>query len=287
MRLDDNSPGAANADDNGAAGSVADHGLRCAGCGYNLTGLTRPRCPECGVEFDWEQVRLDALDRPTIAFERAKGWRRGPAFVVTWATVLFAPWIFARQAVKRIRVRPALAFGGLCFIPVTIRYIQEGIDSAYFAWLSAAAIYILAQALLMIGLDPHGWRRPRATFLFWLAVGGYTSAIVVTEFMWAAPLMSAIDLWHEVRNQIVVSFDWLDLYDLMETQPRFFGWMQVFVWLAGLSCCYGARLKQRGIGGTRRLLAALVVFFLLFWLYAFCVNPVGYWLFEVYGGSLF
>ncbi len=24
---------------------------RCEGCGYNLTGLTEPRCPECGVPF--------------------------------------------------------------------------------------------------------------------------------------------------------------------------------------------------------------------------------------------
>ena len=26
--------------------------LRCKGCGYSLRGLTEPRCPECGREFD-------------------------------------------------------------------------------------------------------------------------------------------------------------------------------------------------------------------------------------------
>ncbi len=26
--------------------------LRCERCGYNLTGLTEPRCPECGTPFD-------------------------------------------------------------------------------------------------------------------------------------------------------------------------------------------------------------------------------------------
>ena len=27
------------------------HGLYCKSCGYNLKGLTEPRCPECGTEF--------------------------------------------------------------------------------------------------------------------------------------------------------------------------------------------------------------------------------------------
>lgn len=32
-------------------------GLRCTACGYNLTGLTRCRCPECGREFEPAGVR--------------------------------------------------------------------------------------------------------------------------------------------------------------------------------------------------------------------------------------
>ena len=30
---------------------------RCANCGYNLTGLTEPRCPECGQAFDMARPR--------------------------------------------------------------------------------------------------------------------------------------------------------------------------------------------------------------------------------------
>ncbi len=34
---------------------LADAGLRCAGCGYLLTGIEEARCPECGLEFDpWD-----------------------------------------------------------------------------------------------------------------------------------------------------------------------------------------------------------------------------------------
>jgi len=29
----------------------------CARCGYNLTGLRQRRCPECGLRFEWQEVR--------------------------------------------------------------------------------------------------------------------------------------------------------------------------------------------------------------------------------------
>jgi len=33
---------------------------RCVGCGYDLTGLTEPRCPECGRSFTPGKTRLAA-----------------------------------------------------------------------------------------------------------------------------------------------------------------------------------------------------------------------------------
>lgn len=32
------------------------HDVTCPLCGYNLRGLTDPRCPECGARFDWPDV---------------------------------------------------------------------------------------------------------------------------------------------------------------------------------------------------------------------------------------
>ena len=32
----------------------------CPRCGYNLTGLAEPRCPECGGEFLWAELRNNA-----------------------------------------------------------------------------------------------------------------------------------------------------------------------------------------------------------------------------------
>ena len=44
---------------------ASDSGKRCSKCGYNLTGLTEPRCPECGtptIAWPW-RVGSPACDR--------------------------------------------------------------------------------------------------------------------------------------------------------------------------------------------------------------------------------
>jgi hypothetical protein len=33
-----------------------DEDVRCPECEYNLRGLTVPRCPECGLPFDWSDI---------------------------------------------------------------------------------------------------------------------------------------------------------------------------------------------------------------------------------------
>ena len=263
----------------------ADSGLRCPECQYNLTGLVAPRCPECGAAFDWEDVRRTAANPIRIRHEKARGWDHVPAFFVTWATVLFTPWIFARQAVGRISVKLGLIFGILCFVPMTIRYIFEGVDPSYFAWISAAAVYVVAQSLLMVLLDPHGWRKPKETVLFWLAIGGYTSAIVVTECIYPAPLLSAGELWEFYSDLFAGKVGLTELYNLVESPWTLFGWLQVIIWLIGLALCYAARLRAAGVSKGKRILASAFGVFLLINLYALCIDPIGTTFFEWFGGS--
>ncbi|MCX5661001.1 MAG: hypothetical protein NTW19_15035 [Planctomycetota bacterium] len=41
----------------------ADLKLHCLKCGYNLTGLTREVCPECGAAFRWEELMAASKTR--------------------------------------------------------------------------------------------------------------------------------------------------------------------------------------------------------------------------------
>jgi len=79
----------------------------CARCDYNLRTLTAPRCPECGLTFDWF-VALDRAQRKSaFLFEHA--WRRRPvrAWLQTVAVGLL-PWRFWRRVSIHdpVEVRP-------------------------------------------------------------------------------------------------------------------------------------------------------------------------------------
>ncbi|MBI5763992.1 MAG: hypothetical protein HZA51_10755 [Planctomycetes bacterium] len=56
--------------------SAIQHDVLCARCDYNLRTLSTPRCPECGLTFEWAEV-LDRAERhDEFLFEHA--WRRRP-----------------------------------------------------------------------------------------------------------------------------------------------------------------------------------------------------------------
>jgi hypothetical protein len=42
-------------------GSIAPM-IRCAGCGYNMSGLYEARCPECGAQYTLDQIVASATD---------------------------------------------------------------------------------------------------------------------------------------------------------------------------------------------------------------------------------
>ncbi len=55
----------------------------CSRCGYNLRTLTRPKCTECGLEFEWREVITAKANESDFLFEHQ--WRRQPirSFVKT------------------------------------------------------------------------------------------------------------------------------------------------------------------------------------------------------------
>jgi len=219
--------------------TAQDSGLRCPRCDYNLTGLTRPRCPECGATFTWEYVRALAERRPQIAFERARGWARLRGFIVTWATVLLAPWKFAGQAVRCVHGRAALVFGLICFAWTLLSFFF-GADLLFLlTWWTVAAIYLTIQTPLLFLLDMPHWREGWRGLWFWAAVGGYTSAVVASEFYAGPPLIGLFYLL-----ELVTGFGG-GLVSPGGTFGTTLHWTQMILWLNGPALCYAARQRIR------------------------------------------
>lgn len=258
--------------------ALHDSRMRCPHCEYNLTGLVDPRCPECGTTFDWDDVRRAAACPPRIAFERARGWRKIPAFVVTWATVLFAPWIFARQIVQRVGPGHGFAFGAICFVGTTLAYLSDLDIDFHATWVCTALICVVFQTLWLGVLDPAVWRRPWETLRFWVLVGCYTSAVMLTEVVLGPPPLFLTDLWDFVTTGKVDS--WFD--ELFEPDVEaLVCWIQLTLWIVGVCCVYARRLAQRKTSGLLVVWTVVVGASLLV-LYAAIVQGIGAPLYDVF-----
>jgi len=261
---------------------LADTGLRCPSCGYNLTGLTAARCPECGTIFDWDDVRRAADPTPTIAFERARGWRRVPAFFWTALTVLFAPWVFARQVVQRGRVRSALLFAALCYTATALALVFDWTPDIYVVWMLTALAYLPVQVLVLALLDVCGWRHPLRTLRFWLIVSGYTSAIMLSEIPTGPPLLALTDLrlqieWYLIGTPSAApSARWRFAPTMWEAGiEALVGWLQLALWVAGPACCLFARWRATRRPRSRSLVAAVLLAAVLIALYGAALEYVG------------
>ena len=195
-----------------------------------------------------------------------------PGFFVTWATVLFAPWVFARQAVERISAAHALVFGLVCFAG-TFAAMLWGAELNFLAtWLTTALIYIPLQTVLLSILDFSGWRQPPRSVRFWFLVSCYASAIMLTEVANGPPLLLLSDLLDMLANrmpssQIAAMYPW--------SWDSAIRWAQVSLWVFGLACCYGVRLRSEWLPRRVVLLAAIVAALSVLMLYGGAVEYVG------------
>ncbi|MBI5865956.1 MAG: hypothetical protein HZB38_15920 [Planctomycetes bacterium] len=243
----------------------------CPKCDYDLTGLPEARCPECGGAFSWQ----DVFEQPkTIAFERAGGWARVGAFFLAWITVLAMPWVFARQAVRRCDWRWGTLFGAICFATCWLNAVplvskNTGSAEQIIPWTLTGAAYVILQCLVLYAFDWRNWRRPRPALLFWLAIGGYTSAIVVTEFVYAPPIVD-FDSLPRLLGLVQTSSSWFSSPSVPAVH-----WTQIGVWLWGLACVIYARHRSAGLSWETAATLTAVSIAVLYHLYIAAIWWIG------------
>ncbi|HKQ48535.1 MAG TPA: hypothetical protein VJZ71_10730 [Phycisphaerae bacterium] len=110
----------------------------CSRCGYNLRTLTRPKCTECGLDFDWRAVLDNATRRSEFLFEHH--WLRRP--LRSWgATVWQSLWprrFWANVSLHEdIKLIPL--FASIVLSMTTLFVALHGS-----AWIMSRAIYLVA-----------------------------------------------------------------------------------------------------------------------------------------------
>ena len=176
---------------------VADEGLRCLSCDYNMTGLTSDRCPECGTVIDWPTVRAvrDGLDdRPGTCWEGWPWYLKPIAFFVTAFHAALMPWVLARQLRDRPRILPVVVFGVVCLASDAVMWRFVHGEGPVVPLVLGITSQMVQQTLLFWLVLPVT-RSRRRSLRFWMAVTAYTSWPVLIEgFAYAPP---PIILWRE------------------------------------------------------------------------------------------
>ncbi len=128
-----------NQPDTSPVASRIDFDVPCPKCEYNLRGLTVPRCPECGEEFDWEEItrppRKDANTREGVLWTAIA--------VVTF--MMLAPALTAGELYLELILLPFIICAPFAIVGL-LAAVQAGVEIGF--------------ASLAIGAPT--WRRFRA-----------------------------------------------------------------------------------------------------------------------------
>lgn len=148
--------------------------VSCPLCGYNLRGLTNPRCPECGYQFEWPAVLDPDKDRHPYLFEhhaRRNVW----SFVQTFFHSTRSPSEFWKTLDPAQRVAPVrLLLYWLVY--ATIALLPALAGAGWFIWSEFQNSSWVARMDL--------WSKLRYAASFVKDTGFVTAVIVLALFPW-------------------------------------------------------------------------------------------------------
>ncbi len=245
-----------------------DSGLRCPQCGYNLTGLTVNRCPECSREFDPEELRQLLTRPPPIP-----GWDdRGDSNILvaflrvcllTWChPVQFArqfPWNYNRRSVARFGWLTRVAAVGLYLAITATLYMASGVFQEHLRIGAGNVLSFVKVVLIPIVL---------ATLLGSLSCEAALSAMLGS----IVPAKTGSSWWGFVRfhsSFLILSGAISGLLFnmwLFETRPFELGrplewvpWPAAAINLAWWWCCLGTGVVIRSSPGAGQLVVILLI----------------------------
>ncbi len=151
---------------------------RCPRCGYDLRGLPRPQCPECGLEFDAADWPTGVLrENVPGALDRCDPWQ---PHAVAWGGLLelVRGARSPRRHLVQLDIRGPLRAAGLAFVAGSF-------------WLYVITVGLCALALWLHGqMNPHGcvtvaalYLGPRVLLVGLVAAGLVFGVVAVPEVM--------------------------------------------------------------------------------------------------------
>ncbi|HUU85612.1 MAG TPA: hypothetical protein VM243_19100 [Phycisphaerae bacterium] len=127
--------------------------VHCSRCGYNLYTLTKPRCPECGLQFDWDVVLDRSAWRSDFLFEHY--WRDRPVrswFRTVWRAL--RPFRFWRD----VSIHDRIHAGPLWFLLVWAVLVHVVLfhGLAALIWIASQGADLLAFHLGVVSVPSLG-----------------------------------------------------------------------------------------------------------------------------------
>ena len=141
----------------------------CSRCSYDLRGLTRPRCPECGLEFFWFDLLDPRRKPPHWLFEYH--WRARPirSWLGTTVRMLQPKRVWERRLSLHLPVRPA-GLGVMLGASVVAPFVSLGTVLTIACGAAVVVDELIAREIL-----PRPWNFGRGYFVSFIWMLRYLS----------------------------------------------------------------------------------------------------------------